>query len=107
MNPHTILIVEDNPVLREGLQELLELEGLAVITAANGREALEKMVALLPDLILSDIAMPEMDGITLFRAVRERPEWISIPFIFLTARGEREDVLAGKDPRGRLSGQTS
>jgi len=97
MNPHTILIVEDNPVLREGLQELLELEGLSVIAAADGREALDAMVASLPDLILSDIAMPEMDGIALFRAVRERPEWISIPFIFLTARGEREDVLAGKD----------
>ena len=97
MSQENILIVEDNPVLREGLQEMLELEGFIVQTASNGREALDRMVGQHPDLILSDIAMPEMDGLAFFRAVRNRPEWISIPFIFLTARGEREDVLAGKD----------
>jgi putative two-component system response regulator len=97
----TLLIVEDNPVLREGLQEMLDLEGFAVIAAANGREALEKMSTPAHngpiDLILSDIAMPEMDGYAFFRAVRSRPEWISIPFLFLTARGEKQDILAGKD----------
>ena len=98
MNNHeTLLIVEDNPVLREGLEEMLGLEGFTVFTASNGREALEQMVALSPGLIVSDIAMPEMDGYAFFHAVRARPEWISIPFIFLTARGEKEDVLAGKD----------
>jgi putative two-component system response regulator len=93
----TLLIVEDNPVLREGLHEMLELEGFNVMTASNGREALEKMASLSPDLILSDIAMPEMDGYAFFRAVRNNPEWISIPFLFLTARGEKHDILAGKD----------
>lgn len=97
MSQETILIVEDNPVLREGLQEMLELEGFSVQTAANGREGLEKMAERSPDLILSDIAMPEIDGYQLFKAVRERPEWVTIPFVFLTARGEKEDVLAGKD----------
>ena len=97
MSQETILIVEDNPVLREGLQEMLELEGFAVLSASNGREAIECMSTHNPDLILSDIAMPEMDGLAFFRAVRNRPEWVSIPFIFLTARGEKEDVLAGKD----------
>jgi putative two-component system response regulator len=67
------------------------------MTASNGREALEKMASLSPDLILSDIAMPEMDGYAFFRAVRNNPEWISIPFLFLTARGEKHDILAGKD----------
>lgn len=97
MSQETILIVEDNPVLREGLQEMLELEGFSVQTAANGREGLEKMAERSPDLILSDIAMPEIDGYQFFKAVRERPEWVTIPFVFLTARGEKEDVLAGKD----------
>jgi putative nucleotidyltransferase with HDIG domain len=97
VNRETLLIVEDNPVLREGLQEMLDLEGFTVLTAANGREALEKMSVATPDLILSDIAMPEMDGYAYFRAVRDRPEWISIPFLFLTARGEKQDVLTGKD----------
>jgi putative two-component system response regulator len=92
-----VLIVEDNPVLREGLQEMLELEGFDVYTAPNGRQALDDMKDFSPDLILSDIAMPVMDGHEFFYAVRERPEWVSIPFVFLTARGEREDILAGKD----------
>lgn len=97
MHREILLIVEDNQVLREGLDEMLGLEGFAVYTAANGREALEKMSAIQPDLILSDIAMPVMDGFEFFRAVRSRPEWLAIPFIFLTARGEKEDVLSGKD----------
>ena len=97
MNQETILIVEDNPILRQGLQEMLELEGFAVFTATNGQQALDEMQDRSPDLILSDIAMPVMDGYVFFRAVRERSEWVSIPFIFLTARGEHEDVLAGKD----------
>jgi len=96
-NNETLLVVEDNPVLREGLEEMLGLEGFTVLTASNGREALAQMAALIPGLIVSDIAMPEMDGYAFFRAVRARPEWISIPFIFLTARGEKGDVLAGKD----------
>jgi putative two-component system response regulator len=49
-----------------------------------------------PDLILSDIAMPEMDGYVFFDKVRAKPEWVSIPFIFLTARREREDIFTGK-----------
>jgi len=97
MSQETILIVEDNPILREGLQEMLELDGFTVFTAANGQLALDEMADRKPDLILSDIAMPVMDGHAFFRAVRVRSEWISIPFVFLTARGEREDVLAGKD----------
>jgi len=97
MSRETLLIVEDNQPLREGLREMLNLEGFAVFTASDGHEALEKMGAVNPDLILSDISMPEMDGLAFFRAVRDRPEWVAIPFIFLTARGEREDILIGKD----------
>jgi putative two-component system response regulator len=97
MNQETILVVEDNDVLREGLSAMLEIEGFTVFAAENGRAALDRMTFLFPDLILSDIAMPEMDGYGFFRAVRDRPEWLSIPFLFLTARGEREDVIAGKE----------
>jgi putative two-component system response regulator len=97
MAQEILLVVEDNHPLREGLREMLGLEGYIVYTAANGREALEKMESITPDLILSDIAMPEMDGYAFFKKVRERLEWIAIPFLFLTARGEKEDVLLGKD----------
>jgi len=96
MASETILIVEDNDVLRQGLQELLETEGYAVLTAVHGLDALEQMKTRPPDLILSDIAMPEMDGYVFFDKVRSKPEWVSIPFIFLTARRGREDIFTGK-----------
>ncbi len=98
MNHETLLIVEDNHALREGLKEMLELEGYTIMSAANGRLALELLASVKPpDLILSDIAMPEMDGHAFFHEVRARPEFVTIPFVFLTARGEREDVLKGID----------
>ena len=76
MAGETILIVEDNDVLRQGLQALLEAEGYAVSTAVHGSDALETMRSIHPDLILSDIAMPEMNGFTFFDAVRSKPDWI-------------------------------
>jgi putative two-component system response regulator len=97
MNEGTVLIVEDNDVLREGLKEILYIEGYYTVTAADGREALRKMEAVTPDLILADIAMPVMDGFELFSAVRDRSAWVTIPFIFLTARGETADIIAGKN----------
>jgi putative two-component system response regulator len=96
MNEHNILIVEDNDTMRRGIQLLLEADGYNVIVAANGREALGLMQSSRPDLILSDIAMPEMDGYAFFDTVRSRPDWVAIPFIFLTARGGRDDVFEGR-----------
>jgi putative two-component system response regulator len=97
MSRETVLVVEDNDSLREGLCETLAEAGYHVLSAANGREALLKMNVIAVDLILSDIAMPQMDGITFFGEVRQRPEWITIPFIFLTAKGEKQDIAVGKD----------
>lgn len=96
MSDITLLIVEDHDILREGLQILLESEGYHVVPAAHGLEALEKMEKITPDLIMSDISMPEMDGYELYNEVRSRSEWVTIPFIFLTARGERTDVFTSK-----------
>jgi putative two-component system response regulator len=96
MTEETILLVEDSDVLCQGLKSLLEQEDYRVITGGNGKEALDKMEVTTPDLILADILMPEMDGYELFEAIRSKSEWISIPFIFLTARRERKHILAGK-----------
>jgi len=96
-SPNTLLIVEDNSVYRQGLHDILSLEGFTVLSAANGQDALEKMQSICPDLIIADIAMPVMDGITFFNRVRERLEWITIPFIFLTARSNTREILAGKN----------
>lgn len=96
MSNETILLVEDHDILRDGLQILLETEGFQVIPAAHGLEALKHMEEVNPDLILSDITMPEMDGFAFYEAVRSRQEWLAIPFIFLTARSERDDIFASK-----------
>ena len=96
MAGETTLIVEDNEVLREGLEAILVTEGYSVLTASNGMGGLEKMKSLPPDLILADISMPQMNGYDFFEEVRAQPEWVSIPFIFLTARRGREDIYAGK-----------
>lgn len=91
-----ILLVDDDPAILEGVADLLELYGYDVTTAANGRAALESMQQVVPDLVISDIMMPGMDGYTFFEAVRENPAWTPIPFIFLTARGQRMDIRRGQ-----------
>lgn len=101
--PATLLIVEDDVHLLEGLKELLEFANagydFTVLTAENGREGLEVLERRQPDLIISDVMMPVMDGYKFLREVRKNPAWVQIPFIFLTARGERQDIH-----RGRRSG---
>lgn len=92
----TLLVVEDDPAMLVALRDILEASGYTVHTAPNGQAALEVMGRVRPNLILSDIAMPIMDGIELFDAVRRLPDAATIPFIFLTARGAREDIFAAK-----------
>jgi len=91
-----LLVVEDDAAMLVAFRDILESEGYAVSTAANGQDALTVLDRIQPDLILSDISMPFMDGIKLLDAVRERPNGGAIPFIFITARGTREDVFAAK-----------
>ncbi|MBN1937343.1 MAG: response regulator [Anaerolineae bacterium] len=91
-----ILVAEDDPSMREGICDTLELEGYAVCAAANGREALGVMQETVPDLIISDIMMPEMDGYRFYEAVRQHEAWLAIPFIFLTAKDQREDIRLGR-----------
>jgi len=91
-----ILVVEDHKPMSRAIKGILESEGYTVSTAADGVEALEIMGELVPDLILADIMMPRMDGYVLYDRVRARPERVQIPFVFLTAKSEREDKLKGK-----------
>lgn len=92
----TILIVEDDPAMLIALHDILHRAGYDVHTAQNGKIALQILEDVVPELILSDISMPVMDGIELFDAVRSEAMGVAIPFIFLTARGTRDDILAGK-----------
>jgi signal transduction histidine kinase len=91
-----VLVVEDQSSLRQAIRLTLEAEGYAVWVAGDGRQALQAMEEETPDVILADIMMPKMDGYDFYRAVRARPEWTSIPFIFLTAKTQRADVIKGK-----------
>ncbi|MCC6615868.1 MAG: response regulator [Anaerolineae bacterium] len=95
--PH-LLVVEDDTNLLEGVQSVLELEGYSVMTAANGVHALQLLESDegMPDLIISDIMMPQMDGLQFLHEVRKDPRYTAIPFIFLTARGEKSDIHRGK-----------
>jgi len=96
MTRETILVVEDNDSLREGICEMLSLEGYAVIYACNGAEAIALLQRHTPDLILSDVTMPQMDGFDLYSTVRARSDMISVPFIFLTARTDPSDFMTGR-----------
>jgi CheY-like chemotaxis protein len=82
---HTILVVEDEPAIAELLQEVLEDEGYRVITAGNGREALARVEELRPDLMLSDIMMPVMDGRTLCRLLHAEPQYRALPVVLMSA----------------------
>ncbi|MCK4754848.1 MAG: response regulator, partial [Calditrichia bacterium] len=96
----TLLLVEDETSILFSLQRILELSGdYEVITAANGKSAIDKLAQVIPDLIISDIAMPEMDGIEFCKHVRKSESTRSIPFIFLTAKKERilEGIQTGSD----------
>ncbi len=97
MNGQRILVVEDHEPLLKAIQSILEEEGYTVCTATDGLQALQMMEEISPALIVADIMMPRMDGYAFYEAVRARPEWVPIPFIFLTAKAEQEDVLKGKD----------
>ncbi len=96
----TILLVEDDISLQTGIPELLEITDLGyqvtILVASNGLEGLEIMRTITPSLIISDIMMPKMDGYTFLHKVREDSQWVHIPFIFLTAKGKKQDIRAGK-----------
>lgn len=92
-----ILVVDDQPELLSSLQMTLELSGYGVVTAHNGHIALELLHQRSVDLIISDIAMPGMNGYQLYERVRENAAWMAIPFLFLTARSLDSDVRYGKE----------
>ncbi|MFX1397324.1 MAG: response regulator [Promethearchaeota archaeon] len=93
-----ILVIDDNKDILFYVKLILESHGFNVETAENGKEALQILskVQGLPDLIVSDIMMPEMDGYELFKTISSDPRWNSIPFVFLTARSSPEDIRLGK-----------
>lgn len=92
-----ILLIEDNEDIRNNTAEILELSSYEVFVAENGKVGVEKAIEHLPDLIICDIMMPELDGYGVFHAIRKNDSIKNIPFIFLTAKTERSDFRKGME----------
>jgi DNA-binding NarL/FixJ family response regulator len=90
-----ILIIDDEPAMRDNLRDVLELKDFQPVVAASGREGVATAKRHLPDLIVCDVTMPEMDGHQVLEALRADAATARIPFIFLTAKSERTDIRAG------------
>ncbi|MBI1258877.1 MAG: response regulator [Chloroflexi bacterium] len=92
-----ILIIEDQPNFRDGLAEILRLNRYEVVTAADGLEGFQAAREHLPDIIICDIMMPEMDGYEVLRELRSASSTAVIPFIFLTAKADTPDLRLGME----------
>ncbi len=90
-----VLLIEDDSILRENTAELLELSNYEVLTAANGKIGIETAVRELPNIIVCDIMMPEVDGYGVLEALSKNASTNLIPFIFLSAKTERKDIRKG------------
>jgi DNA-binding response OmpR family regulator len=92
-----ILVVDDEPSIREVLEKALSAEGYRVLMACDGLEALAVLESEPVDLIVADIAMPRMNGYQLHRSVVEDPQWVTIPFLYLTAHSLDSEIRHGKE----------
>ncbi len=91
----TILVIEDEPSIRENLAALLKAAEYDVVMAADGVEGLARAEAHSPDLVLCDVMMPRMDGLEVLRHLQARESLSTVPFIFLTAKSEGDDIRRG------------
>jgi CRP-like cAMP-binding protein/FixJ family two-component response regulator len=91
----TILVIEDNQEMAENISAILQLGKYSVVTAPNGKAGVEAAQKHLPDLVLCDIMMPELDGYGVLHLLSKNPETAGIPFIFLTAKADKSDFRAG------------
>lgn len=90
-----ILLVEDDDMLREEMHMWLEFEGYQPIATATGRDALDRAISEPFALVVSDIMMPDMDGLELLTELRKRPDTRLLPVVFVTARADRSDIRLG------------
>src|ERR1700760_1737997 len=93
----TILVVDDTALAREAVAKLLEYEGFKVLRAEHGRDAWAMMYDHTPDLVLLDLMMPEMDGVTLLRMIRRSERWEHLPVVVLT--GATDDLKLVQRPK--------
>jgi len=92
-----LYVVDDDPDVLDAIGRVLKSEGYLIDLLPSGALLLDSLERRVPDLVILDIMMPEMDGITVCRRLREDPRYISLPVVFLTAKGTTDDVVAGLD----------
>lgn len=92
-----VLIIEDNDDIREGTAEVLDLAGYETYTAKNGKIGVDVATKIIPDIILCDIMMPELDGYGVLYLLQKNAQTTAIPFIFMTAKAERADMRKGME----------
>ncbi|MEA5578220.1 response regulator transcription factor [Anabaena sp. UHCC 0451] len=90
-----LLLVDDEPGLREAVKEYLQESGFSVQTASNAREGWDLMQQNTPDLVISDIMMPQVDGYQFLKQMRDDPRFQALPVVFLTAKGMTGDRIQG------------
>ena len=93
--PLTILVADDDLGTRLSISDYLEISGYSVLTAADGQEALDMVVAYHPHLMVTDIVMPRLNGYELVRRVRQHPTFRLLPVIFLTTRNKTDERIQG------------
>jgi len=91
----TILVAEDNPASRELMTEVLSGRGYALIEAVDGREALQKIDEVEPDLVLLDIQLPVLDGFAVLLKLRQNPRYATMRIVAVTANAMKEDLEKG------------
>ena len=93
----TILVIEDEQAIRRNIAEMLSFEGYATLEAENGRVGVETVLQHVPDLVICDVMMPELDGFGVIRELQVDLSTAMIPFIFLTARVDRQSMRYGME----------
>ena len=92
---NSILLVDDEPNLRELLRHMLELGGFDVVEAEDGLEALEKLEEMVPDIMILDVMMPNLDGVSVCKKLRADAEFASLPIIMLSGKTQYKAVQEG------------
>lgn len=96
MSKKRVMVVEDSQVIYQMIQEALEAKGYDVFVVTNGFEALRDLEEIQPDLIVTDIMMPKLDGLRLCEAIQNRLETKNIPFIFVSSKFDERTVQRGR-----------
>ena len=92
---YSILLVDDDPNLRDMLRAMLEIGGFDVIEAEDGLDALEKLEEITPDILVLDVMMPNLDGVSLCKQLRSDAEFVSLPIIMLSGKAHQEAIQEG------------